>query len=140
VKDIQVLTPNKYNYLHSTSTNLSVATKGLKKLVQEVVMQLKRTPNRDMFRPDLGVGLKRSLPLVHGAKTEQQVFTSLASSINKLQSDIQESQKDMNLDKTEKLKDIDLVEANFSHDSSTWMIKLRVESMSRDEDVTIVSL
>lgn len=140
MKDIQVLTPNRYNYLHATSTNLSVKTKGINKLVQEVTMQLKRTPNRDLFRPDLGVGLKRSLPLVHGKKTQQQVFTSLAASINKLESDIIDSQKETGLDDTEKLREIDLVEANFSEDSATWLIEIRVKAVSKEEAITIVSL
>ena len=138
MKDIQVLTPNKYNYLHSTSTNLSITVRGLQKLIQEVTLYLKRSPNRDIFEPDIGVGLRKSLPMTHSVKTKDQVFTTVASSINQMETDIRESQQNSNLDPTEKLDQVLLDEITFDEADMTWYITLRVYNQAGNSDITII--
>jgi len=138
MKDIQVLTANKYNYLHSTSTNLSITSRGINKLIQEVTLYLKRTPGRDIFSPDIGVGLRRSLPMTHSEKTKEQVLTTVASSINKMESDIIESQMGSNLDKTEMLDEVVLEEITFDEADMTWYVTLRVYNKAGNSNLTII--
>jgi len=140
MKDIQVLTPNKYNYLHSTSTNLSISVKGIQKLIQEVTLYLKRSPNRDIFEPDIGVGLRKSLPIAHNNKTRDQVFTSVASSINQMESDIRESQQNSNLDDTEKLDSAVLEEMTFDQSDMTWYLTIRIYNQAGNSDITIIEI
>lgn len=133
MKDIQVVTPNAYNYLHSTSTDLSIPVTGLNKLVQEIVLHLKRTPNRDLSDPDIGAALRSSLPLSTGRKTEKQVYASIVSSIMKVKEDIKDSQQNQNLKPTEKLENIEVLEATFSPTQTAWFINLKVTAQSKDE-------
>jgi len=137
--DVQVITRNKYNYYHNTSTDLPISNMGLDKLVQEIVLHLKRTPNRDVFDPAIGSSLRQALPLAYGSQTKNQVFATIASSISKIKSDILSSQSNVNLDPREKLQDIELMEATFDPNQTAWFISIRVTNQ-RNDAVEVITL
>lgn len=140
MKDIQVVTPNEYNYLHSTSTNLSVMTDKIQKLVQEVTMAIKRTPGRDLFSPDIGAGIRRVLPIAQGVDTNQEASMIVVSTISKVEEDIKASQANTNLDAAEQLQSLEVLSAEFDIQQTAWFISIRLTSKSNEQIETIILL
>ena len=139
-KDIQVLTPNEYNYLHRTSTNVSVTVTGIQKLIQEVTMGIIKYADRGLFHTDYGVGIDKKLPSTYHETTEQRAIADVTAGINKLKSDIITSQTSQGLGSEEMLRDLNLIDLAFDIAQSTWFVTVRVSNMVGEEEQSIVQI
>jgi len=139
-KDIQVLTPNEHNYLHRTSTNVSVVVTGIQKLIQEVTMGIIKYADRGLFHTDYGVGIDKKLPSTFHSTTEQRAISDVTAGINKLKSDIMTSQTGQGLDQDEMLRDLRLLDLAFDIAQSAWFVTVSVSNMAGEEQESIVQV
>lgn len=130
MSDIRVAVPNKYDYVISTSTNFPLSVGGLSKLIQIVTFAIKTDPDKDIFEPEYGMGIRNILPRAAHTITEQKARSDVARALSRIQEDIIRLQRTEDNTDAETLRKLTLLDLEFDIENAIWEVTVRVTSQA----------
>ena len=130
MSDIRVTVPNEHSYVISTSTTFPLQVNGLGKLIQLVTFAVKTTPNRDLFDPEYGMGIRDILPSAAHTITEQRSRSEVARALSRIEEDILRLQQTEANSDAESLQSLVLLGLEFDVENAIWEVIVGVTSIA----------
>jgi len=103
---------------------------GLGKLIQLVTFAVKTTPNRDLFDPEYGMGIRDILPSAAHTITEQRSRSEVARALSRIEEDILRLQQTEANSDAESLQSLVLLGLEFDVENAIWEVIVGVTSIA----------
>lgn len=112
--------------------------KGMSKLIQIVVLSLLNTPGRDILDPDRGAGIPEMVGMNYDPSDLGDILAELTRRVRKTELEITSSQVGLQLDSSERLKKLTIMNVGPGKASDEVSVRIRiVNELGQQSDVVL---